>query len=414
VVSGVGSATFNAAAVAGSASGVQIVSGENQAATAGSALPASLVVRVVDGSGNPVAAATVTWRVVSGGGSVVPASGPTDASGQASAAWTLGSAVGEQTLEASVAGVGTVTFHATATVGAASALALQTQPSGTARLGVPFERQPVVQLRDAAGNDVAQGGVSVTAAIASGPGSLGGTVTRATDGQGRAAFTDLEIGGAIGNHTLIFAASGFTSVTSNQVDVRRAATTTRIVSDDPDPSAPGEGVTVRFEVTSAGGTPTGTVVVTTSGGSESCSAEVSAGSCVLALGSAGGQTLTASYAETALFEASSGTATHQVQAPNGAPTATPDAYSMPTGGTLEVPAPGILANDTDPDGDALQASVGTPPASGTLELAGDGGFRYTPAAGFVGDDSFTYQASDGKGGQATATVTITVQAITPP
>ncbi|HYC30784.1 MAG TPA: Ig-like domain-containing protein, partial [Gemmatimonadales bacterium] len=203
VVSGVGSASFTATAVAGSASRIEIVSGNGQSAPAGQTLPTNLVVRVVDGSGNAVPAATVQWQVRSGGGSVAPLVGATDASGQASAAWTLGGTAGANTLEATVSGVGSVTFNATATVGAPSALALRTQPDGSAEAGVPFDRQPVVQLRDATGNDVAQSGVAVTAAIASGDGTLTGTVTRSTDGNGRATFTDLEIGGATGAHTLI-------------------------------------------------------------------------------------------------------------------------------------------------------------------------------------------------------------------
>jgi hypothetical protein len=387
------------------------VSGDDQQAPAGQPLPAELVVRAADAAGNPVAGAAIQWLVRSGGGSAAPVTGTTDANGQTSTRWTLGGTVGAQTLEATVTGAGAATFSATATVGAPSALALRTQPSAAARVGVALDRQPVVQLRDAAGNDVGQAGVAVTVAIATGPGSLGGTTTRTTDGDGRAAFTDLVIGGAPGSHTLIFAAPGFTSVTSEAIDVRRAGTATAITADDPDPSAPGGAVTVRFAVTSPGGTPTGLVRVTTSAGAESCSADAAVGSCVLTLGSAGEQTLTASYEGNGAFEPSSGQATHTVTAPNTQPVAAADGYVAPAGGlvALEVPAPGVLGNDSDPDGDPLQASVVTPPAAGTLELAADGGFRYTPPVGFLGEVSFSYQATDGRGGQATATVTITVQ-----
>jgi adhesin/invasin len=411
VVSGVGTATFGATAAAGSASQLQIVSGNDQTAAAGQQLPAELVVRAADAAGNPVAGAAVQWRVQSGGGSAAPASSTTDANGQAGTRWTLGSAAGANTLEATVAGVGAVTFRATATVGAAAALALRTQPSTTARVGVPLERQPVVQLRDAAGNDVAQSGVAVTVAIASGPGTLGGTATRTTDGAGRATFTNLAIGGATGSHTLIFAAPGFTSVTSGVIDVRPAATTTAITADDPDPSAPGEAVTVRFTVSSAGGTPTGTVRVTTSGGAETCSADAAVGNCVISLGTAGDQTVTATYEGNGLFEPSAGQATHTVTAPNTPPTAAADAYAAPAGGlvALDVGTPGVLGNDTDADGDPLQAQLVSNPAVGTLELAADGSFRYTPPVAFFGGVTFAYRALDGKGGESTASVTITVQ-----
>src|SRR5207302_1728495 len=77
--------------------------------------------------------------------------------------------------------------------------------------------------------------------------------------------------------------------------------------------------------------------------------------------------------------------------------------------TLTVAAPGVLANDTDPDGDALTAVLATSPAHGALTLNADGSFTYTPSAGFSGSDSFTYQAYDGFLTSNAATATIGVQ-----
>lgn len=69
----------------------------------------------------------------------------------------------------------------------------------------------------------------------------------------------------------------------------------------------------------------------------------------------------------------------------------------------------VLANDTDPDGDALAvASVGTPTAGDATDN-GDGTVTYMPDAGFYGTDAFDYTVTDGNGGSDTATVTITVQ-----
>src|SRR5690606_41230992 len=73
-----------------------------------------------------------------------------------------------------------------------------------------------------------------------------------------------------------------------------------------------------------------------------------------------------------------------------------------------VPAPGVLANDTDPNGDPLTAQLVDGPANGTLVLNPDGSFTYTPDTGFSGTDSFTYQASDGSALSNVATVTIDV------
>ena len=403
---------FSLTATAGTASGISIVSGDGQTGAAGAPLTAALVVKVADGSGNPVTGATVTWTVTAGGGNPNPASGTTDANGQAATTWTLGAIPGTNTLAAAVAGVGSISFTATGVSGAPSGLAVQTQPSQTARIGTPFGRQPVIQVRDGQGNDVAQSGVSVTAAVASGGGTLGGTTTRVTDGQGRATFTDLQINGAGGPHTLIFAAAGYTSVNSNSIDVQKASTTTTITSDQPDPSAPNAAVTVAFTVTSSAGTPTGTVQVTVSGGSESCSAAVSAGSCSITLTATGSRTLAASYSGDALFDPSSDTESHLVVAPNSPPNASDDSYSPNEDASpFTVPAPGVLGNDSDPDGNPLQAEKVSDPAHGSVTLHANGSFDYTPNPHFSGDDSFTYRATDGTAFSAAATVHVTVQPV---
>jgi VCBS repeat-containing protein len=85
-----------------------------------------------------------------------------------------------------------------------------------------------------------------------------------------------------------------------------------------------------------------------------------------------------------------------------------DSYAVAQDTTLSVSAPGVLANDTDANGDPLSASKVTDPANGSLTLNANGSFTYTPAAGFNGTDTFTYRASDGALQSNTATVTITV------
>lgn len=68
----------------------------------------------------------------------------------------------------------------------------------------------------------------------------------------------------------------------------------------------------------------------------------------------------------------------------------------------------VLANDTDPEGDALiVTAVGTPDAGGTVSVNADGTISYTPAGDFSGAESFTYTISDGTS-EDTATVTVTV------
>ena len=94
---------------------------------------------------------------------------------------------------------------------------------------------------------------------------------------------------------------------------------------------------------------------------------------------------------------------------NTAPTVVDDAYTMRQDDTLDVPADGVLDNDTDPEGQAIVVAAPRPasgPSHGTLTLHADGSFTYTPDAGYNGTDSFTYTATDGDLTSVAATVTI--------
>jgi VCBS repeat-containing protein len=92
------------------------------------------------------------------------------------------------------------------------------------------------------------------------------------------------------------------------------------------------------------------------------------------------------------------------------PTAVGESYATGGGQTLTVSASGVLANDTDPDGDPLTAVLGTGPAHGTVTLNANGSFTYTPTAGYSGTDTFTYTANDKARNSAPATVSIAVAA----
>ena len=97
-----------------------------------------------------------------------------------------------------------------------------------------------------------------------------------------------------------------------------------------------------------------------------------------------------------------------VTAVNDAPVARNDEYTTSVDTSLMIAAAGVLVNDTDAEGGMLGAIKVTDPAHGTVTLRGDGSFSYTPDAGFTGDDTFTYKASDGKEYSDPATITITV------
>ncbi|GAA3949010.1 Ig-like domain-containing protein [Allohahella marinimesophila] len=67
----------------------------------------------------------------------------------------------------------------------------------------------------------------------------------------------------------------------------------------------------------------------------------------------------------------------------------------------------VLANDTDPDGDALTVSSASA-ANGTVVINADGSLTYTPDADFTGEDSILYTITDGNGGSSEASVAVTV------
>jgi len=68
----------------------------------------------------------------------------------------------------------------------------------------------------------------------------------------------------------------------------------------------------------------------------------------------------------------------------------------------------VLANDSDADNDSLSIESVTNAANGTVEIV-DNKVEYTPNSGFSGTDTFNYTVSDGKGGEAQASVTVTVK-----
>ena len=95
---------------------------------------------------------------------------------------------------------------------------------------------------------------------------------------------------------------------------------------------------------------------------------------------------------------------------NHRPIAVNDVYTASQDTALTIPASGLLANDADPDGDLLSAVLFKGPQHGTLPLNSDGSFSYLPNSGYAGEDSFTYQASDGQAMSSLAAVTIHVAA----
>ncbi|NHA07849.1 T9SS type B sorting domain-containing protein [Mucilaginibacter sp. HC2] len=127
---------------------------------------------------------------------------------------------------------------------------------------------------------------------------------------------------------------------------------------------------------------------------------------VNALGLAGSTTYhVRAYATNSIGTAYGADKAFTTLAANHAPVTVADNYSFSTGVTLTIPAPGILGNDTDADGDPLTAILVSGPANGTLTLNSNGSFIYSSTS--TANDQFTYKANDGKVDGNTVTVTLT-------
>ena len=92
---------------------------------------------------------------------------------------------------------------------------------------------------------------------------------------------------------------------------------------------------------------------------------------------------------------------------NAAPRALADRAEVASGATIEMD---LTANDSDADGDALTVVAVEGASGGTVERLDGGVVRYTPHAGFTGEDTFAYTVADGRGGLAEGEVRVSVRA----
>src|SRR3954452_6159370 len=176
-------------------------SGDNQAAVAGQLLAEPVTVTVTDG-GTASVGTTVIWATTSGG-SLTPTSGPTDANGQASATWTLGTTSGSQTATASVSGANTpATFTATAEPDVAVALSAAGGDGQSGVINAALAQQVQAKVADQFGNGVPGVNVAWAATGATTP-----APSVPTDDAGISAVT-VTMGGAEGPVTVTATADG--------------------------------------------------------------------------------------------------------------------------------------------------------------------------------------------------------------
>jgi hypothetical protein len=112
----------------------------------------------------------------------------------------------------------------------------------------------------------------------------------------------------------------------------------------------------------------------------------------------------------ATSEGKVGTSAVVVLSVNTAPAALDDAFNVDQGigRTWTFGAPGVLVNDRDGDNDVLNAVLVQNTPYGSVVLAADGSFSYTPLPDWTGTDSFSYEANDGAISSRIATVAIVV------
>ncbi len=232
-----------------------------------------LTATVRDGDGNGLPTASVSWT-----------SSDTKLATVSQGGLVSGVAVGGPvTITATVSGL-SATSQVTVVSGPPTQLTITTQPSETASSGTPLSRQPVIQVRDANGNEVRESGIEVMAALTLGSGTLAGA-TATTDGTGKAAFGGLAITGAAGAYSLRFQSPGLTSVASQAIALRAAPVAQLTITTQPSATAqngavfpqqpvvelrdesgfPASGQGVTASIASGGGTLTGATTVVTDG-----------------------------------------------------------------------------------------------------------------------------------------------------
>ena len=281
--------TFTATAIAGAASTAAKQAGDAQSATVGTAVTVRPAVRVTDQFGNAVSAASVTFAVSAGGGTVSSATVATDATGVATVgSWTLGTVAGAHALSATVAGVtgSPLSFTATATAGAASVVTKLAGDAINSAVGAAVTVRPAIKVADAFGNAVA--GVAVTFAVAGGTGVVtGAQQTTGADGSatvgswtlGQLAGTNVlqatATGGALSGNPASFTATGIAGPATALV--KQAGDLQTVVAGSALPIAPSVRLTdqfgnsilnqsVTFAIVSGGGTTTGASPVTGANG----------------------------------------------------------------------------------------------------------------------------------------------------
>lgn len=210
---------FNAVAEAGPVPHLLITTQPSASAADGTPLARQPVLQVLDGAGDPLGEGIEVTASVQGADLAGTTMVPSDASGVvAFTDLALSGADGNYHLTFSAPDVAPARSEtiALSAAGAGGTLLIATQPSASAENGVALARQPVIRVRNQAGDPV---GAGVAVSVQAQGATLTGTTSVQTDSGGEAAFTDLVLSGAGGRYTLTFSATDFSSVDSDPIEL---------------------------------------------------------------------------------------------------------------------------------------------------------------------------------------------------
>ncbi len=195
--------TFAHTAIPAVPAALVLVSGNGQTAPAGFALGDSLVVHLEDANGNGIGGKAISWVPSPGSGSASPGSSTTDPNGFASTQWTLGGAVGDNTLNAVFSGLPPITFTGKGTSDVPTTLAKNGGDNQSGFVGTTLTNPLSVKVTDSRGNPVEGVTVSWTA-------NDGGSVSSPTSATNSAGIAEVDraLGLVPGDYTTTAAVSG--------------------------------------------------------------------------------------------------------------------------------------------------------------------------------------------------------------
>ncbi len=213
-----------------------IVSGGGQSGVIGTNLTQPLRVQVIDQNGDPAAGVLVSWRVTAGGGSVSPPQSSTDSEGIASATLRLGTALGTNTVVASLTENVSVTFSATALAAPPTRVVAASGNNQTGVVSTQLTQDVVVRVTDDLNNPKA--GVTVTFSVATGGGSLSQTAAQ-TDASGTASVK-WTLGPQAGIQTILATVGGLAPLTLSATAQAEATASVVVFSGNNQNGLPGQ------------------------------------------------------------------------------------------------------------------------------------------------------------------------------